>query len=194
MMKRLLLAATISTLLLCGAVSVSAAVYTYQPSPADMEDLHHYTAYTWGIEWQYTEQITHAELTLKNIWDWQVEKDSLWIHMLDLDREDIGFNKYIDNYWGDYFEGQGTLIGVWSDPVGGGPGVNLTFTFDQEMLDHLNRQAATGVLGFGFDPDCHYFNDGIELTVSTTPIPEPTTMILFGLGALGIGLHRRMKK
>ena len=37
-------------------------------------------------------------------------------------------------------------------------------------------------------------NDLIEGNYPTNPVPEPTTMILMGMGLLGSGIYRRMKK
>jgi len=35
-------------------------------------------------------------------------------------------------------------------------------------------------IAFGFDPDCHFWNDGIAFSFTTTPntVPGPTTMLL----------------
>lgn len=51
--------------------------------------------------------------------------------------------------------------------------------------------------GIGFDPDCHFYNDGVMLTLETAPaVPEPTTIALLGAGMvclamLGRGRSRR---
>jgi len=38
--------------------------------------------------------------------------------------------------------------------------------------------------GFGLDPDCHYFNEGITFTIETY-IPAPGAILL---GSIGLGL------
>ena len=193
-MRKMIFIGIALALLLAGSVTTQAAVYTYQPTPADMSDFDHYAAYSWGLEWQHTdEEIKGATLTFKNIYDWKVEEDFLYVHLLDLGQADLGVSRFDDLGEGDYFDGQGELITVWSDPAGGGPGTDITFTFNESQLALLNQNAADGYFGFGFDPDCHYFNDGIELNL-TTAVPEPATMLLFGLGILGFGVHRRSKK
>ena len=53
--------------------------------------------------------------------------------------------------------------------------------------------AADGIWGTGWDPDCHYWNDGVTLSIETVPAPEPTTMILFGTGLIGLAGWGRKK-
>ncbi|MFA7485981.1 MAG: PEP-CTERM sorting domain-containing protein, partial [Phycisphaerae bacterium] len=45
--------------------------------------------------------------------------------------------------------------------------------------------------GFGIDPDCHYYNDGIKFVITTTVVPEPATIGLLGLGLLLIRRNKR---
>jgi hypothetical protein len=57
----------------------------------------------------------------------------------------------------------------------------------------LETYAMNGIFGFGFDPDCHYNNDGVTLTIETSvPVPEPTVglLVTVGLGLFG----RRLKR
>jgi hypothetical protein len=67
---------------------------------------------------------------------------------------------------------------------------------DVNLIDDLNLWAADGNWAIGFDPDCHYFNNGVKLTITTRSvptqtIPEPMSLMLgvMGLGSVA-GLRR----
>lgn len=174
----------------------SAGTYTFTPTNnTDLGDLDHYYAYSWGITSNIPqgEVITGATLTIKNIYDWQKEDDILYVNLLD--NPASGVKSFYDNQAsGNYFAGQGVAVGTWSDPVGG-HSTNTDLTFDLGklgLLNTLNQYAADGKFGFGFDPDCHYFNDGVKLTVTTAAVPEPASMATLAVG--GLALLRRRKK
>ncbi|MBS1701924.1 MAG: PEP-CTERM sorting domain-containing protein [Armatimonadetes bacterium] len=174
----------------------SAGTYTFEPSNGNLSNLDHYYAYSWGIDFNVPqgETITGATLTIKNIWDWTQENDILYVQMLD--NPASGVKSFYDNQGGgNYFGGQGTAVGTWSDPVGGhSTNTNLTFDLGSlGLLNKLNQYAADGRFGFGFDPDCHYYNDGVKLTITTSsPVPEPASFATLGVGAFAL-LRRRKK-
>jgi hypothetical protein len=63
---------------------------------------------------------------------------------------------------------------------------------DVNLIDDFNLWAADGNWAIGFDPDCHYFNNGVKLTITTrTTVPEPMSLMLgvMGLGSVA-GLRR----
>jgi len=196
-MKRATLMALLLAVACLVAAPASGAVYTYMPSPDELWELEHQWAYEWGFEWTHTDEtITNVVLTYDNIWDWRVEIDNLYTHILD--DPTIGTNRYWDNEGGgDYFAGN-TLVGTWHDPAGGSPtGFDLVYDFaDLGLVDDFALAALDGTVGFGIDADCHYYNDGITLKVYTecSTVPEPGTMALLGIGLLGAGVTRRWKK
>ena len=198
-MKKLVVAAFILMMALAGTSS-QAAVYYFTPSQPDLQDLDHYDYKSWGIDWSQHvgERIIGATLTIKNIWDWTREyNDRLYVHLLNDPR--LGVRTYQDNQQGgDNWAGRGPHITTWTDPYGGrSRNFDLTISLNAEMLGHLNNFAMDGRFGFGFDPDCHYFNDGVSLEILTEDkmmaTPEPATMALFGIGLAGLGMIRRRK-
>ena len=72
-----------------------------------------------------------------------------------------------------------------------------TLKIAANSLAKINQYASSGIFGLGFDPDCHFFNDGITLTLTTAStvsgVPEPATFILFGFGLLGASALGRKK-
>ncbi|MGA2094158.1 MAG: hypothetical protein ABSH16_12265 [Sedimentisphaerales bacterium] len=184
---------------LSAVTSANAGLTVFHPTPNDLSELSHAEYFTWGINFTLAsdEEITIAALTFNNIWDWTEEStDHLFVHLLDNPK--AGTISYIDNQGGgDNFAGKGPLVGDWSDPLGGKPrNFNLVFDFSSlGLLDTLNNFAATtsrkgkANFGFGIDPDCHYYNDGVTFTITAetkpaTNVPEPATIVILAIGGL----------
>ena len=180
---------TIALLLLFTFVTSNAAVHVFQPNPVDAYDLDHYRAYTWGIDWDFgDEEISSVILTFDNIRNWNDEPNSLFIRMLDDAPAGLITFPDGDPTLNDYFDGEGLLIDAWTDlaPTGYyGTGITLSYNFgDLGILPQFIDYTSNDNFGFAFDPDCHYWNDGISLTV-ITDAPEPATIFLLSLGLAG---------
>ena len=201
-----------------------ADVYMFTPSDPNLKDLPHQSYFTWGVNWNVPtgEVITAARLTYLNIYDWTVEPDRLYTHLLDAVPDPNGSlspnfqaagtpgSKYAyeritivgaDNQVGgddfarwsasDYValippDPLGNTNPWWDDPYGGSPR-NFSLSYDIPTDDLY--MLADGSFGFGIDPDCHYFNSGIVLTIGTRPaspaVPAPAAG---GLAAIGLAL------
>lgn len=181
---------------LFAAGAAMAGSYTFKPDPENLNGLDHYFAYEWGVKVSLpkNETITGAKLTIKNIYNWTPEENVLNIRMLDTSL--VGVKEYYDDQGaGDFFAGKGVKVGTWTDTVGGNPrNFNLVYDLRQlGLLDTLNTYAKDGQFGFTFDPDCHYWNEGVKLEITTAPVPEPGTLLLAGAVAGVVGARRRAK-
>ncbi|MBN1490167.1 MAG: hypothetical protein JXA69_09635 [Phycisphaerae bacterium] len=109
----------------------------------------------------------------------------------------IGLRSYTDNQGGsNYFASSGVLLTTYTDSNGiPGPAEDWTYQFTSAQIETLTGFAANGVFGLGFDPDCHYYNNGITLTLETspdsTPIPAPGAAMLGMIGLAMVNAVRR---
>lgn len=199
-MKGLIKTVAISALLLAVGVAANAKTYTFTPNPSNLNNLDHSYYYTWGFKFNAPagQTITDAVLTIDSIDNWADEKDNeLYIHLLDNPK--VGTYEKTDSNSGDQFKNQGTLIAAYHDPKAG-KAETLTYDFKNlGLLSTLNSYLSNGVAGFGFDPDCHFYNKGISFKITTAtnpaPVPEPSSMLaLFGgVSMAGASLFRRRK-
>lgn len=177
-------------------LSASAGAMDYYYSTTGLNSMAHDYAYTWGLnnQWNPGETITGAYLKFYDIYDWTVETDTLFVTLLD--DPPLGVHSVYDGQGSiaNYFDGMGEPLGVWSDPNGGSSGkTNIQFNFCPAQFAAFVDYAADGRFGFGIDPHCHYYAGKTELVVTTSAVPEPTTMVLIGLGLTGLGIFRSRK-
>jgi len=74
---------------------------------------------------------------------------------------------------------------------------DFTYNFSTANLATLAQYILNGGnLAFGIDPDCHYWNNGIDFTITTGPAstPEPTSVALLATGLSSIGFYLRRRR
>lgn len=192
-MKKIIVFISLAAFILLSANLAGAAIIDFQPDPADLNSLDHSYYYTWGINWDMpgNENITQITLSFDNIRNWDNGPNVLYVHLLDTAQE--GVSTGWDNQGGgDYFSGQGIELFIWynlpTSPQ------DLTYAFTQDEMTVLAGYLSDGNFGLGFDPDCHYWNDGVNLSVQTAAAPEPGTLLLLASGLLGAGYFIRRRQ
>lgn len=184
------------TPIVIGMVAVAAAgvanadtTLLFSPTPADLHDLDHAKAYRWGFDVTLPEQeeIIAASLTLRNIRNWDNNPNTLYIRLLDW--TELGVRQTTDNEGGgDYFASyryDHTPLVIYRNLTT--TAQTLVYEFNPEQIASLNGYLADARLGLGLDPDCHFYNDGVELRLVT---PEPAMWVLL-VGTLPMLLRRR---
>ena len=200
-----------SLALLCVIAGFAAANYadaavtslSWQPSPADLNDLDHHMVYTWRIDniTVNPATITSATISFNNIANWDTNSNVLHMHLLDSARfsgvasfvddptnsspvtdftdDFIGTRFHSDSHW---LVANGTADTFLRDKSFTNNPVDYTYTFNASQLAALQQYIAHGGdIALGFDPDCHYFNDGVTFTLNFTPVPEVANMIPIAL-------------
>lgn len=186
------------TILICATAAVNAKTITFKPNPENMWNLDHSYYYSWGIKYNIPkgQQIVDAVLEFKNLNNWAKEDNILYVDLLDNPKS--GTKSYVDSQKkGDAWEGKGLRIGTYTDKDYKKP-ETVTFSLKScGLLDELNTYAKDGLFGIGLDPDCHYNNCGVKLTITTSSrapeTPEPSSLIagLMGLGSFGLLKFRK---
>lgn len=178
-------------------------------------DLDHHKAYTWRIDNVNLngQKITGATITFSQIRNWDTNPNMLFIHLLDSARNAgaASFNdatgtpvpsqQIQDNFAGTLYTqnplvNAGTANTFLTSRSFNTTATNYVYTFTAAQVQALSAYIANGNnIAFGFDPDCHFWNNGITFQMTTAPnqTPEPTTLALLGTGIGGFLLRRRRK-
>jgi hypothetical protein len=190
----------------------SATSLTYTPTPADLGDLDHHSAYTWRIDNINLAggTIAAASLTFKNIANWDPNPNMLFMHLFDTAKYS-GVHSFIDatgapvpaNQIADNFAAP--LLAT-NPLIASGTGntyltqhsftmtpVTFTYNFTAAQLLALQSYIANGGdIAFGLDPDCHFFNDGVTFKITTVPDTGTTAILLGGAFVVLVCAQRKV--
>lgn len=188
-----------------GLASARAVPTIYTPSPSDLGDLDHHVLYTWRIDGVNINptNITGASLTFTSIQNWDGNANVLHLHLLDTAKYS-GVHSFVDDPTGaapvvdftdDFistrYHGQsnwlvapGTSDTFLTNQSFTLTPVTWTYTFTAAQLTALRADISNGNnFALGFDPDCHFFNNGVQLTLASRTPDTGNTLTMFGTTA-----------
>ena len=200
-----------SLVLLCAIAGFAAANYadaavtslSWQPSPADLNDLDHHMVYTWRIDNISVNPATiPAPRSVSTTSPTGTRTRTFCICICSTPRSSAGVASFVDDptnsspvtdFTDDFIStrfhsdshwlvANGTADTFLKDKSFTNNPVDYTYTFTASQLAALQQYLAHGGdIALGFDPDCHYFNDGVTFTLNFTPVPEVANMIPIAL-------------
>ena len=187
----------LACMVVVGVIAIQAHADITMNAPDALKSMDHSNYFAWKITPVIPsgEIITGASLFFDDIRNWNNEKNELYISLLDGNGLSDGVTSYGDSDDGfvDNLSGSSgyvpliTLSGLTTSPV------DITIDFPSSHVTTLNDYfLADGNFAIGLDPDCHYYNNGIALTLKTAPVPVPGAVLLgmLGLGVAGIKLRK----
>lgn len=203
-----------------GTAKAVVTTMTFSPDPADLNDLDHHMVYTWRLDNLPTVSITSATLTFSNIANWDTNPNMLFIHLLNT-AKNPGVASFVDDptnsvpvtdITDDFTDTRYHNASDWLVAAGTKDyklvqksftttPTTYVYTFSGTALTKLNNYINNGHnLAFGFDPDCHYFNNGITFSFTgnvtpLSPVPEAQAFLpLTAIVGLAIGTQKLRRR
>jgi hypothetical protein len=160
----------IACIVLFSGVATANTITVY-PVPGDMYNLPHPKYYTWGIDAsEINGTITEVTLYIEGITNGDDDPNFLFIHLLDNAPKGVVSGDDNDKEMKDAFEGKGYVIDIYEDTNGVGRREDLLYSLDSlGLIPVVNDYAKDGIFAFGLDPDCQFYNEGIEVTITYEP-------------------------
>src|ERR1700730_553865 len=188
----------VTSVLGCLAAQARAAATTlsFQPNPVDLNGLDHHYSYSWRIDNINLSNIsvTSATLTFANIANWDSNPNMLFVYLMDTATQS-GVNTFQDHPLNevpigdivDHFANGAVIPSLITSSTAKTQlfqksftttPTTYTYSFTTGQLATLTQYVNNGHdLAFGFDPECHFFNNGITFNMALTPVPEPAGLV-----------------
>lgn len=219
-MKRIFCFLLIILCMCFSSVAVCTAhTFQYTGSLITTDGLAHQDDYAWGLGYTLPQNqvVTSVVIGIDGLYNWDNLRNELYVNLLkdapagfhEVQTDDPNDNEFYNNLNDHTFTvspyNGTTYVTDFGLPYGSGhnatKATNVSFTItDPTLLAFFTSAISNGTFGVGFDPDCHFWGSKIwvDINTETDPpesVPEPTTMLLLGLGLMGLaGARRKFKK
>jgi hypothetical protein len=185
---------------------------SWSPNTIDLGDLDHHSAYTWRIDNVNVNpgSIRSVILTFTSIRNWDRNANVLHLHLLDTAKRS-GVRSFIDDpsssapvvdYTDDFISTRYNSLSSWLVANGTADTfltnqsftmtpVSWSYTLSASQLADLRSYIANGNnFALGLDPDCHFFSDGVKLTMMVPDDADSCALLAIALAGLFLLRYR----